>query len=109
MPLEDRGNDTIRSFSAPSLFIYSVVFGLLFAIVVHVYIIPHLHQRIRREPMKLDEVKKIAKERGLQTKGMKKKEIIRLIQQDEGNNDCYETGNAASCGQTECLWRDDCH
>jgi hypothetical protein len=58
--------------------------------------------------MKLEEVKKIAKKLGIQVKGMKKAEIIRTIQRDEGNNDCYDTGAAESCGQTDCLWRDDC-
>jgi hypothetical protein len=58
--------------------------------------------------MKLEEVKKIAKQLGIQVKGMKKAEIIRAIQQNEGNTDCYETGASESCGQTGCLWRDDC-
>jgi hypothetical protein len=58
--------------------------------------------------MKLEEVKKIAKQLGIPVKGMKKAEIIRAIQRDEGNTDCYETGTAESCGQTGCLWRDDC-
>lgn len=58
--------------------------------------------------MKLDEVKKIAKERGIQIKGLKKAEIIQAIQRNEGNKDCYDTGGAGSCGQTNCLWRDDC-
>jgi hypothetical protein len=58
--------------------------------------------------MKLEEVKKIAKQHGIQLKGLKKAEIIRAIQRNEGNNDCYETGNAETCGQTDCLWRDDC-
>jgi PP-loop superfamily ATP-utilizing enzyme len=58
--------------------------------------------------MKLEEVKKIAKQHGIQLKGMKKAEIIRAIQRNENNNDCYETGNAETCGQTDCLWRDDC-
>jgi hypothetical protein len=58
--------------------------------------------------MKLEEVKKIAKQHGIPVKGMKKAEIIRAIQRNESNNDCYETGNAESCGQTNCLWRDDC-
>jgi hypothetical protein len=58
--------------------------------------------------MKLEEVKKIAKERGIQIKGLKKAEIIHAIQMNEGNKDCYDTGGSESCGQTNCLWRDDC-
>jgi hypothetical protein len=58
--------------------------------------------------MKLADVKKIAKDRGLQVRNMKKVEIIRTIQQNEGNIDCYNTESAESCGQNSCLWRDDC-
>lgn len=58
--------------------------------------------------MKLDEVKKIAKERGLQSRNMKKADLIRAIQRSEGNTDCYQTNSAESCGQFSCLWRDDC-
>jgi len=58
--------------------------------------------------MKLDDVKKIAKDRGVQSKNMKKVEIIRAIQRDEGNCDCYNTGTADTCGQFSCTWRDDC-
>jgi hypothetical protein len=59
--------------------------------------------------MKLEEVKKIAKERGLQISNMKKAEIIKAIQRDEGHNDCYNTGASETCGQDACLWRGDCH
>ena len=59
--------------------------------------------------MKLDDVKKIAKERGLQSRNMKKADLIRAIQRNEGNTDCYNTNSAESCGQVSCLWRDDCH
>jgi hypothetical protein len=58
--------------------------------------------------MRLEDVKKIAKERGLQLKNLKKVDIIRMIQQDEGNNTCYATNSAEHCGQLSCLWRDDC-
>lgn len=58
--------------------------------------------------MKLDAVKQIAKKRGLQVTNMKKADIIRAIQCDEGNNTCYNTHSAETCGQTNCLWRDDC-
>lgn len=58
--------------------------------------------------MKLDDVKKIAKDRGLQSKNMKKVELIRAIQRTEGNSDCYNTNSSDSCGQYSCIWRDDC-
>ncbi|HOP40408.1 MAG TPA: SAP domain-containing protein [Geobacteraceae bacterium] len=58
--------------------------------------------------MKLADVKKIAKERGLQSRNMKKVDLIRAIQRSEGNADCYNTNSSESCGQRSCLWRDDC-
>ncbi len=53
--------------------------------------------------MTLKEVKAIAKERNLKSANMKKTEIIRAIQKDEGNNDCFATGRANECGQIKCL------
>ncbi|BDV41978.1 SAP domain-containing protein [Geotalea uraniireducens] len=58
--------------------------------------------------MNMPEVKEIAKQRGVKAGTKKKGELIRAIQQEEGNEACYETGKAASCGQDECLWRGDC-
>lgn len=58
--------------------------------------------------MKLDDVKKIAKDRGIQIKNLKKTDIIKTIQRDEGNIDCYNTGSSDTCDQLSCLWRDDC-
>jgi len=58
--------------------------------------------------MNLQEIKKIAKQRGLSTGKMRKAEIIRAIQEAEGNSACFDTGKAAECGQEKCLWREDC-
>jgi len=58
--------------------------------------------------MKLQEIKEIAKHRGLETGKMKKEEIIRAMQEAEGNSACFHSGKAAECGQLDCLWRDDC-
>ncbi len=58
--------------------------------------------------MKMQELREIAKKRGIKTANMKKADIVRAIQRDEGNADCYNTGNADTCGQSECLWKDDC-
>lgn len=58
--------------------------------------------------MKLDQVKEIATSRGLKAGKMKKAEIIRAIQSDEGNEPCFDTGKSAECGQLNCLWREDC-
>ncbi|KAF0217120.1 MAG: hypothetical protein FD174_3421 [Geobacteraceae bacterium] len=58
--------------------------------------------------MKTEEIKEIAKQRGVKTGKMKKGEIIRAIQEAEGNPMCFDTGKAAECGQMSCLWREDC-
>jgi len=58
--------------------------------------------------MKLDEIKAIAKEKGIKPGRMKKVELVRAIQEVEGNYTCFETGQVNSCGQDACLWREDC-
>lgn len=37
---------------------------------------------------------------------MKKQDLIRAIQLQEGHTDCY--GRIPGCGQMDCCWRDDC-
>jgi hypothetical protein len=58
--------------------------------------------------MKLDEIKEIAKQHNIKTGKLKKAELVRAIQQAEGNEVCFETSRADSCGQQACLWREDC-
>jgi hypothetical protein len=60
------------------------------------------------QPMKLQEVREIAKKRGLKIGKMKKTELIRAIQETEGNNDCFDTPYVRECNQFSCLWREDC-
>jgi len=54
------------------------------------------------------EVKAIAKKMNLKVSTAKKTDLIRAIQRSEGNNECYKTGYAYECGQSNCLWRQDC-
>ena len=58
--------------------------------------------------MKLDEIKEIAKQLNIKTGKMKKAELVTAIQQAEQNDPCFGTGSVDSCGQSECLWREDC-
>lgn len=58
--------------------------------------------------MKLEEIKEIAKKHDIKVGKLKKAELVRTIQLAEGNIVCFETGQAAECGQTGCLWRTDC-
>ena len=57
--------------------------------------------------MKVSELKKMARERGIKSGRMKKTELIRQIQVAEGNFDCFRKANGY-CDQFECLWRDNC-
>ncbi len=58
--------------------------------------------------MKLAEIKQIASERSIRVGGLKKVDIIRTIQQQEGNTPCFSTGKAKECGQADCLWMSVC-
>jgi hypothetical protein len=58
--------------------------------------------------MKLNDIKEIARQRGINPAKMKKIDLIRAIQQDEGNPVCCSTGIKEECGEADCLWRDDC-
>lgn len=58
--------------------------------------------------MKIEEIKKIAKKMGVKTGKMKKSEIIRAIQEAEGNPICFDTEKVVECDQMNCLWREDC-
>ena len=58
--------------------------------------------------MKLDEIKEIAKQHNIKVGKMKKADLVRAIQQAEINDVCFETGQAGTCGQAACLWREDC-
>lgn len=58
--------------------------------------------------MKLDEIREIAKQHNIKPGKMKKADLVRAIQQAEGNEACFDTGKAETCGQHTCLWREDC-
>lgn len=59
--------------------------------------------------MKTAEIKEIAKQHGIKVGQMKKADIVRAIQQAEGNEACFASGKDGVCGQLDCLWREDCH
>jgi hypothetical protein len=58
--------------------------------------------------MKLEEIKSIAQLYSIKVSKLKKYELVRAIQQAEGNEQCFEAGKSASCGQNGCSWRDIC-
>ncbi len=57
--------------------------------------------------MKMIKIKQKAKLVGLSPGKLKKTDLVRAIQDKEGNYSCYQTSQA-SCDQTECCWRTDC-
>lgn len=58
--------------------------------------------------MKMEEIRRIAQERGILPGRARKADLIRTMQGAEGNAGCFASGQAEGCGQTGCLWRKDC-
>lgn len=58
--------------------------------------------------MKLEEIRSIAKSRGIHPGKANKGELIRLIQNSEGNFDCFASAYQGECNQADCAWRADC-
>jgi len=48
------------------------------------------------------------RKKGINVYSTPKSDLIRLIQNAEGNNPCYQSNIASSCGQTDCCWYSDC-
>jgi hypothetical protein len=62
----------------------------------------------RSMTMKMLEIRDLALTRGLKPGNLKKRDLIRWIQREEGNFDCYATAQDGYCDQWKCLWRSDC-
>jgi len=58
--------------------------------------------------MNIDAIKEIAKQHQIKTGRSKKSELVRAIQQAEGNSPCFDSNSSVQCGQHACLWREDC-
>jgi hypothetical protein len=58
--------------------------------------------------MKTQEIRAIAKQKGVNSARMKKADLIRSIQRAEGNFDCFGTPAGGGCDQSACAWREDC-
>jgi hypothetical protein len=58
--------------------------------------------------MNIEEVRNIAKTQGLLPGKLSKTELIKLIQAEEGNFDCFATAYDSVCDQANCIWRNDC-
>lgn len=59
--------------------------------------------------MKLDDIRVIATKMGIKAGKLNKTQLIRSIQREEGNYECFATtSDESNCDQTGCLWREDC-
>ena len=59
--------------------------------------------------MRLSEIEKKARGLGIKdTWKYSKKDLIKTIQRNEGNVDCFANSNSVTCDQLHCSWRDDC-
>ena len=58
--------------------------------------------------MNMQEVRSIAKERGIKTAKMTKLKLIHAIQTEEGNLTCFASPINGECDQLNCCWRKDC-
>ena len=58
--------------------------------------------------MKMEEVRSIAKSQGLNPGKLSKTGLIKSIQTDEGNFDCFSSAYTGECNQAGCSWREDC-
>ena len=58
--------------------------------------------------MRFQEIRSVAKGLGIGTYRMKKTDMIRAIQREEDNNECYGTDRVDICEEEACLWRGDC-
>lgn len=45
---------------------------------------------------------------GISTYRMKKVDVIRAIQREENNIECFGTARVEHCGEQHCLWKADC-
>ncbi len=58
--------------------------------------------------MNMQQIRIIARNINLKPGKMPKTTLIRSIQSNEGNFDCFATAVSGYCDQGGCIWRDDC-
>lgn len=58
--------------------------------------------------MKVEEIRNLARERGLKPAKLTKRELVKLIQRAEGNFDCFASAVHGFCDQVACLWHKAC-
>ncbi len=57
--------------------------------------------------MNVAQIKKMAQNKGIKPGKMRKADLIRAIQTEEGNFPCFASATE-QCDQLDCCWREDC-
>ncbi len=58
--------------------------------------------------MKIQEIRAIARDHHIKPLPASKMELVRAIQNSEGNFPCFGTALQGKCDQMDCMWRQDC-
>lgn len=58
--------------------------------------------------MKIDEIDKTVRQHTIKTGNTRWCELERVIQESDGNQQCFYCNFSLECGQKECIWREDC-
>lgn len=58
--------------------------------------------------MKMQEIRAIARSRNIKPTGLSFDDLVRTIQKQEGNFDCFGSAKFGQCDQVGCQWRNDC-
>ena len=62
----------------------------------------------RGEIVNLENIRQLAKSRGISPGNLTKTGLVRTIQHSEGNFGCFATAVDGVCDQLKCIWRMDC-
>ena len=58
--------------------------------------------------MTMNDIRTIARERGIKVGKLTKSELVRTLQRAEGNRDCFGETAYVDCDQAGCLWYGEC-
>ena len=58
--------------------------------------------------MNMQEIRGIARDMGIKSTRLRKVDLVRTIQDQEGNFSCFATASNGTCDQQGCIWRNDC-
>lgn len=56
----------------------------------------------------MNDIRKIALAQGIKPKKLTKAALVKTIQLNEGNFDCFGSATTGVCDQTNCIWGADC-